>query len=195
MSERRFPWRTLLFLSVAVNLLVLGAVAGAYSAGVRVERQAPAAAVVGRLPGPRAFLAALPPDTRAKMRDQLASSLSEARSAREAALQARRDAFAAAAAEPYDVERVRAAFARLRAADQAAIAVFHDNVVEAFARLTPDERREALEALRRAAPARRNAQAEPGAADPDARPAIAGARREQWRERRRQRRFERRQAP
>ena len=195
MSERRFPWRTLLFLSVAVNLLVLGAVAGAYSAGVRVERQAPAAAVVGRLPGPRAFLAALPPDTRAKMRDQLASSLSEARSAREAALQARRDAFAAAAAEPYDVERVRAAFARLRAADQAAIAVFHDNVVEAFARLTPDERREALEALRRAAPARRNAQAEPSAANPDARPAIAGARREQWRERRRQRRFERRQAP
>jgi len=193
MSERRFPWRTLLFLSVAVNLLVLGAVAGAYGAGVRVERQAPAAAVVGRLPGPRAFLAALPPETRAKMRDQLASSLSEARSAREAALQARRDAFAAAAAEPYDVERARAAFARLRAADQAAIAVFHDNVVEGFAHLTPDERREALEALRRAAP--RNARAEPGAANPDARPAMAGARREQWRERRRQRRFERRQAP
>ena len=32
---------------------------------------------------------------------------------------------------------MRAAFERLRAADQAAIAVFHDNVVEAFGELTP----------------------------------------------------------
>ncbi len=34
MSDSRFPWRTLLFVSVALNLLVVGAVAGAWSAGM-----------------------------------------------------------------------------------------------------------------------------------------------------------------
>ena len=192
-----FPWRTLLFVSVALNLLAIGAVAGAFGAGVRIERQAPAGAVVDRMPGPRAFLAALPPDTRAKMRAELADSWAESRQARQAAMQARRDAFAAAAAEPYDVVRVREAFARLRAADQAAVAVFHDNVVEAFGKLSPEERREALQALRRAAPAaRRNAA--PAESDPAAAPASGEAirrptleerrerRRERWRQRREQ---------
>ncbi|HYD72464.1 MAG TPA: periplasmic heavy metal sensor [Candidatus Binatia bacterium] len=150
----RFPWRTLLFLSVALNLLVIGAVAGAWGAGVRLQREV-GDAVVARMPGPRAFLQALPAETREIMRGELADSWTESRELRRAALQARRDAFAAAAAEPYDAERVRAAFARLRAADQRAIGVFHDNVIEAFARLTPEQRREAMEALARAAPARR----------------------------------------
>lgn len=150
-----FPWRTLLFVSLAVNLLVIGAVAGAYGAGVRLQRQN-AEAVVERMPGPRAFLAALPPETRAKLRPHLVESWTQTRDARATALQARRDAFAAAAAEPYDAPRVRAAFARLREADQAAIGVFQDNVVEAFATLTPEERAAALDALRTAAPARRD---------------------------------------
>ena len=149
-----FPWRTLLFLSVALNLLVIGAVAGAWGAGVRLQREV-GDAVVARMPGPRAFLQALPPETREIMRRELADSWTESRELRRAALQARRDAFAAAASEPYDTARVRAAFVRLREADQRAIGVFHDNVVEAFARLTPEQRREAMEALARAAPARR----------------------------------------
>lgn len=150
----RFPWRTLLFLSVALNLLVIGAVAGAWGAGVRLQREV-GEAVVARMPGPRAFLQALPPETREIMRAELADSWAESRELRRSALQARRDAFTAAATEPYDTERVRAAFARLREADQRAIGVFHDNVVEAFARLTPEQRREAMQALARAAPARR----------------------------------------
>jgi uncharacterized membrane protein len=150
----RFPWRTLLFLSVALNLLVIGAIAGAWGAGVRVQREV-GDAVVARMPGPRAFLQALPPETREIMRRELADSWTESRELRRAALQARRDAFEAAATEPYDTERVRTAFARLREADQRAIGVFHDNVADAFARLTPEQRREAMEALARAAPARR----------------------------------------
>jgi len=198
MSEQRFPWRTLLLVSVALNLLTVGAIAGAYGAGVRLERQAPDA-VVERMPGPRAFLAALPEPTRVKMREELADSWTQSRQARRAALQARRDAFAAAAAEPYDVARVRAAFARLRAADQAAIAVFHDNVVDAFGELDPQERREALDALRRATPARRqNALASEPATQGGA-PANGEAaqqstpeerrarRRERWRQRQEQR--------
>ena len=196
----RFPWRTLLFLSVALNLLVIGAVAGAWGAGVRLQREV-GDAVVARMPGPRAFLQALPPETREIMRRELADSWTESRELRRAALQARRDAFAAAASEPYDTERVRAAFVRLREADQRAIGVFHDNVVEAFARLTPEQRREAMQALARAAPARRQNIAPTEEAGEGAAPAgddanLTPAQREEIRrildERRRERR-ERRQ--
>jgi uncharacterized membrane protein len=200
----RFPWRTLLFLSVALNLLVIGAVAGAWGAGVRVQREADAA-VVARMPGPRAFLRALPPATRAIVRRELADSWTESRDLRRAAGQARRDAFLAAASEPYDAERVRAAFARLRDADQSAIAVFHNNVVDAFATLTPEQRREALEALRTAAPARRqniapqDASEEASPANGDAEQTQRQKLREILRERRRERREQldqqRQQAP
>ncbi|MEZ5996042.1 MAG: periplasmic heavy metal sensor [Hyphomonadaceae bacterium] len=149
-----FPWRTLLFASLALNILTIGAALGAWFAGVRVERAAPGA-VVERMPGPRAFLGALPPETRTVLRRELAASWADSRAMRRAALEARRDAFAAASAEPYDAARVRAAFARLREADQAAIGIFHDNIIEAFGRLTPEQRRQALEALRSAAPATR----------------------------------------
>lgn len=191
----RFPWRTLLFLSVALNLLIIGAVAGAWGAGVRVQREI-GDAVVARMPGPRAFLSALPPETREIMRRELADSWTESRELRRAALQARRDAFAAASTEPYDVERVRPAFARLREADQRAIAVFHDNVVEAFARLTPEQRREAMEALARAAPARRQNIAPEGAASEGAAPArddASASERQKMRELLRERRRERRE--
>jgi uncharacterized membrane protein len=169
MRESRFPWRTLLFLSLAFNLLVIGAVIGAVGAGVRLQREA-AGAVIERMPGPRAFLAALPPETRAKVRRELVRSWRESRDLRRSAAQARRDAFAAAAQEPYDVERVQAAFAELREADQAAIAVFHDNVAEALGALTPEERSEALEALRRAAPASRRTIAPQDKAEPTVAP-------------------------
>lgn len=197
MSEQsRFPWRTVLFISLALNLLLVGAAAGAWGAGVRLEREASRGAVVERMPGPRAFLRALPPETRAIMRERLADSWGESREARQAAIQARRDAFAAAASEPYDAGRVRAAFERLRAADQTAIAVFHDNLAEAFGTLTPEQRREALEALRRATPAARRDTAPneegagPAALSPEERETMRERRqerRERWRQRREER--------
>lgn len=199
MSEQsRFPWRTLLFISLALNLLIIGAVAGAAGAGIRLERQVNRGAFVERMPGPRAFLRALPPETRAIMRRELADSWSQSREARQAAIEARRQAFAAAAAEPYDAAGVRTAFERLRAADQAAIAVFHDNVADAFGRLTPDQRREAIDALRRAAPASRRDAAAPAreggergvALTPEERESLRlrrQERRERWRERREER--------
>lgn len=149
-----FPWRTTLFISLAANLLVIGAVAGAFGAGVRLQRDTPQAAVAN-MPGPRAFMAALPPEPRAKVRAELVRSWDQSRQLREQAVQARRDAFAAAATEPFDAERVRAAFSRLRASDQATIAVFHDNVIAALATMTPEERAQSLQALRTAAPAAR----------------------------------------
>lgn len=197
MSDSRFPWRTLLFVSLALNLLIVGAAGGAWLSGARVEREPSNTGVVERLPGPRAFLRALPPETRALMREELAESWRQSREVRQAVVQARRDAFAAVAEEPYDADRVRAAFERLRAADQAAIAVFHDKVIEAFGELSPEQRREALEALRDAAPAaRRNGigpleeGAAPVALTPEERQTIEERRqdrRERWRQRREER--------
>jgi uncharacterized membrane protein len=197
----RFPWRTLLFLSVALNLLVLGSVAGALGAGVRLQREA-SESVVARMPGPRGFVRALPPDLRRTMRRELAESWTQSRELRRAANEARREAFTAAAQEPYDAERVRAAFARLREADQAAIAVFHDRVIDAFARLTPEQRAQALQALRTAAPARRqsiapqeeeNATSAPSATQEGAGEEIEQERRQRLREELRERRRERRE--
>lgn len=197
MSDSRFPWRTLLFASLAINVLLIGAAGGAWLSGARVEREPTSEAVVERLPGPRAFLRALPPETRAIMRQELAQSWRDSRETRQAAIQARRDAFAAVAQEPYDATRVRVAFERLRAADQAAIAVFHDDVIEAFGELTPEQRHEALEALRNAAPAVRQGGlmpaeegAAPAAITPEQRQTMQ-ERREERRERWRQRREER----
>jgi uncharacterized membrane protein len=204
MSEQRFPWRTLLFVSVAVNLLVIGGIAGALASGVRVQRDNPEA-IVARMPGPRAFMAALPAETRVKVRAELVNSWVETREARAAAREARRAAFVAAATEPFDAERVKAAFAQLRAADQAAIGVFHDNMIDAFAALSPEERAAALEALRSAAPATRQSLTDgdgaPGPAlSPETRERVQelqnmtpDERRERLRERIRERREERRQ--
>src|SRR5690349_20998547 len=114
----RFPWRTLLFISFAVNLLVVGAAAGAYFGGARLERATPGAPME-RLPGPRAFMAALPPETRNKIQEDFIASLAQTRPLRATARQAHIDAFEAVRTEPYDAERVRAAFSRMRIADSA----------------------------------------------------------------------------
>ncbi len=197
MSDSRFPWRTLLFVSVALNLLVVGAVAGAWSAGVRIARDGDDRAVVSSLAGPHNFLRALPPETRAAMREELAASWGESRAVRQTAAEARREAFDAAAQEPYNAQRVRAAFDRLRAADQAAIGVFQGDLIDTLGELSPEQRREVLHALRRGAPAvRRDAAGlteeggERRAVNPVRREDIQERRqerRERWRERREER--------
>ncbi len=197
MSERTFPWRTLLFVSVALNLLIAGAAFGGYAAGVRLERATPASAT--RLPGPRAMMAALPQETRAHVRDQVARTWAETQTLRRQAVQARRDAFDAAAAEPFDAVRVRGAFARVRASDDAALAAFHNDMIEAFARMTPLERARAIAALRNAGPARRSVlregAARPAVSDPSQPDNLTPRQRfrETIRERIRERREQRRQ--
>jgi uncharacterized membrane protein len=154
MSEGTFPWRTLLFVSAALNLLVIGAVAGAYTAGVRLER---VDATSARFPTPHMLMAALPRDTRAKVRAELARTWTQTQPLRQQAAQARRDAFTTAAAEPFDPSRVRAAFAHVRETDDASLAAFHDNVIAALSQMTPVERQRAIAALRNSASLQRQA--------------------------------------
>ena len=196
MSERPFPVRTLLFVSLAVNLLTIGGIAGAFVSGARLQQPTPEPVqteLLQRLPGPRAFFAALPDEARMKMRQELAASWRESREARQASAQARRDAFAVAAAEPYDAARVKAAFASMREADQAALGLFHDNIIDAFGSLSVEERATAIEALRSSTPLRRAGAAPNGEdvlGDGALAPGDGSLRerlRERWRERRQQR--------
>lgn len=157
MSERRFPWRTALFVSLGVNLLLVGGAVGAYTAGARFQRPAPPPAAVEVAPaapvaGQRMLLAAMPPEVRTRLREEMVQGAAETRALRENALQARRNAYAAAAHEPYDSAQVKAAFARMREADEAVVGVFHNRVADAFATMTPQERQSALETLRTASP-------------------------------------------
>jgi uncharacterized membrane protein len=146
MSERRFPWRTLLFVSLAFNLLIVGAAIGAKAAGVRLEREEQAAGLQ-RAPAPRAFMRALSPQARTAVRADLVRAWFSSRDLRARSREARRALYQAAGEEPYDAGKVRAAFAAVRAADQATLAAFHDAIADSFGKLDAAERKKALEAI------------------------------------------------
>lgn len=148
MSERSFPWRTVVFASLAVNLLLIGAVIGGYASGLRLERAAgPHDRMDMRQPPRGGFLGALPDKERALVREDLRRSFLATRDLRAAARVAREDVMNLATGDTYDVEAVRAALGRMREADLAVAQAFHDAVAETLADLTPDQRRDALEAF------------------------------------------------
>lgn len=142
-----FPWRTLLFLSVAFNLLLIGGAIGAYSAGVRLQRDAPAVVGAAIPAGPGAFMLALPPDVRAEVRAALEDTWAETRVEREAARDARQAVLDAARAEPFDAAAMNAALQAMRTADAVVTQRYHEAVTQTFGALTPEARRAATEAL------------------------------------------------
>ncbi len=145
-----FPWRMALFISIALNLIVLSMAVGAYIAGARLQR--PVAEQMHpqlpRTPSSRAFMGALSPDARRAVRERLLQNGPALRAAREAALRARQHVFEVARQEPYDAAAVKQAFAAMRAADAALTTHFHDNVADALAQLSAVDRRTALDAAR-----------------------------------------------
>ncbi|MDZ4691518.1 periplasmic heavy metal sensor [Terricaulis sp.] len=152
MSASGFPLRTALFVSVAINLILISIATGAFLSGARLERPAPDAvhdAPLARMAAARTFIQALPPEARRELRRGLAGSLLDMRDHRRASQRARLALYDAAGAEPYDVVRVRAAFADVRAADAQLAASFQDSVAEALGRLSAEDRRQALDAMMR----------------------------------------------
>lgn len=143
-----FPWRTALFASLALNLVVVSAGIGAFASGARLERPADQA-IGSRQLAPRAFMQALPPETRQALRRELAGRVLRMREERAAVRAARRELYAATRAEQYDAERVRAAFAASRAADAVFAEAIHDATVDALSQLSADERRAAIDAVAR----------------------------------------------
>lgn len=141
-----FPWRAAFLMSVALNVIVASAALGAVLAGARLER--PAGVGLPREANVRAFMHALPPETRRALRRNLARRFMAMGEERSAARAARFEVYAAAGAEPYNVERVRAAFAESRSADAALGAAVHDAVAEAIGELSPEQRQAAMNAVR-----------------------------------------------
>lgn len=152
-------WRTVALVSLAANLLIVGGLVGGYAAGARF--QPPRMAQANDAGPARALLQALPQSERAAMRRELARTFVDARAMRKEARDARTALAQTALAEPYDPAAVKAALARMRAADAALAGRFHDAVADAFAKMSPEERRQALRAL-----AQRRADTRPGVARP-----------------------------
>lgn len=141
-----FPWRVALFVSLAVNLVVVSAVIGAFAAGARLERPDHRGGF-SRSEGPRAFMDALPPEARRDLRRDLAGDVIANGEQRMAARTARLELYRVASAENYDAAQVRAAFARVREAESALQAPLHDALAQRLATLPTEQRRAAIEAM------------------------------------------------
>jgi uncharacterized membrane protein len=150
--------RWALLISLAVNLLLVGAAVG-WGIGEWRREKAQATAAVERAPNMRAVLDALPPERAAAMREEVADAWRAARKDRTEAGAARAEVARVVVAETYDRAAVGAAFARLRAADASVAARFHDAVADSMAGMTVEERRAMLGQLmaRRADTARASA--------------------------------------
>ena len=150
--RRAFPWRAALFASLGLNILGAGAAIGALASGARLERPALAAPAEpdeapSALRGPRAFLEAAPPQAREALRRDLGRVWRDTKSLREEARAARLALYDAATTETYDAARMRAAFERVREANQSAIAPYHDSLADNLALLNLEERRAAVDAV------------------------------------------------
>ena len=93
------------------------------------------------------LIAALPPEDRREVRREVAKAFVQSRDLRKEARDARASLAQTALAEPYDSAAVKAAFARMRAADSAVTGRFHDSIAEVFGRMSPEERRRVIRQL------------------------------------------------
>lgn len=146
---KSFPWRIALFVSLALNVLLIGAIVG-----WRLERLS---AREAEPPARGAFMASLTPQERAELRRTLRAAFFETREERHAARRERAALMELATAETYDAAAVREALRRTRAAEMTLLSRIDDAVVAALAELPPEQRRAAVEAIvrERAAAARR----------------------------------------
>ncbi|MGE0045013.1 MAG: periplasmic heavy metal sensor [Hyphomonadaceae bacterium] len=144
-ARSRFPLRTAFFISLALNLLLIGAAVGGYAAGLRFER---ASHHGERTERPRGgYMRAISRSERVEMRRDLRESWAQTQPLRQAARTARENVIAAAAAEPFDEAAMRAALAQMREADSALQGAWQDVMVRSLARLPAEERREAVRAF------------------------------------------------
>lgn len=143
MSEpnKRFPaW---LFASIAVNVLLLGVVIGG-AAGAwrqRAEHGDVARPNIERLAEGGRVFRTLSPEARTTLRRHAREAFVSSRDLRAEARAAREEVLTAATADPYDAERLRAAFTRMRAANMAMQAPWQNAVADAMGAMSVEERR------------------------------------------------------
>jgi uncharacterized membrane protein len=186
-------WRTGFLLSLAVNILIIGALAGfALGGGLTRVRGGGAMAMLGQ---PRAVAAALPQDVRQALRRDLVQAWFETDDERAAWRAANAEVLRELQAEPYDVVETQAALRRQREAGATAMGSFQDSLAQSLAALTPEQRRAVADALTHVRARRERTEDAPLLEEPSdgAAPAPEGTRRERLRERIEERLRERRQ--
>jgi uncharacterized membrane protein len=149
MSVGGFPWKTLLFVSAALNVLIVGAVIGVGVSGARLQRPVPPSEADMTV-GTKAFMGALPPEKAPEIRQKLTKAWTENGTERTAARDARQDLFALVSKDEFDEPAIRAALAKVRAADEALTAKNQDAVIDVLKDLQPRQRAAALRAILRA---------------------------------------------
>lgn len=133
--------------SLALNLFVIGAVAGGVFIGQRLRDAAPAA--TGGRPRQPLWTAAdsLPPEHRGAYRQILRGQAMEVGGQLREARQARRAAWAGLAADPLDGPAVAKRLAEARALEMTARSVVEERIVTFATTLTPAERAALAEGL------------------------------------------------
>jgi uncharacterized membrane protein len=138
--------RTALFISLAANLLLAGVIGGAVLSSARHERAAAAQAVT-RAPNLRAVMEAVPAERRQQIRAKVIAAWREGRPARLEARAARAEVYKLAGDDAYDAAAVKAAFARVRAADAKIAEHLQGTIADALTELMPEERRAVLQRM------------------------------------------------
>jgi uncharacterized membrane protein len=133
-GEKKFPWRTFAVVSLAVNMLVVGAGIGFFASGAYLRRPM---AVMMRTGGPMGDLA---PERRKILMHDMFDAWRSGEDQRKAANVARENVLAVAAREPYDEKAMRDAMAGLRGADQGVLTHYHDTIIKTLAKLDAKER-------------------------------------------------------
>lgn len=147
-----FPWRTLLVVSMSINLVVVGAGIGFVASGARWRGGPPRFETqqVQRQP----FLRALPEADRERLLADMARAWSEGEAGRREAAEARRTLMSVAQQEPYNETAVRDALAQVRAKDAVVQAKYQDTLAAALGKMPPEQRVQALRAANRPGPLR-----------------------------------------
>lgn len=138
--------RTALFVSVAVNILLVGVIGGAALSNLRHDRAA-AQQAIARAQNIRAVLEAVPPERRAPIREKVVTALREGRPAREEAREARAEVYELTNRPAYDPAAVKSAYARMRAAEAKVAEQLQNTVADAMSDLNVEERRTLLRHL------------------------------------------------
>lgn len=152
-SRPRWPWwRIVLVASLALNLLVGGAVASRFFMQERMQR-------FGGISNvqliPRHFLGALPRERRSELLAVFRGSAGRIKAERQASRQAAMNLAGALETEPYDEAKVRAVAEEFGAAGNRVIAQGIAAAMEVIAKLTPEERKLLAEHIRKRGEARR----------------------------------------
>ncbi len=142
--KRNWNWtKTLLVVSLGVNLLVAGMVVGSAFGHRKGDRSDP---FFGG--GMRPYVASLPQGQREYVRDRLLANRETARAARQELRKSAQDVRDAITVEPFNADALNTAFTAQRSVYDAIAAKGHHALVEILANMSKDERAQFIAKLK-----------------------------------------------